>query len=122
MAIKTAHSFLVHPGKHAETQPEIYGTKIALSGKLFKVLEDIYEKSESECDIEISFNPNEKGEQQNDCRDQIISYIKSPSDEKGLILAKNLQKVTTKRSGLGLFFLMTGTQIVVSWPTRKLDL
>jgi hypothetical protein len=110
MPITSIQSYLVHPAKHAEEQPQIAGATIALEGRLFQMLKGVYEKSDTECNIDISFNANDDGTQQNDCRDLVLAYAKSPSSANGRRLAKCLQAVTNKISGLGLLFLMLGEE------------
>jgi hypothetical protein len=109
MTFEIAHSFLVHPGKNLSDQPEIAGTEIELKGKLFDMLAEVYVKSEEECNIDIAFVPNTDGEQQNDTRDLLLAYLASPIEINGQKIAQLLQAVTTKRSSLGLFFLMKGS-------------
>jgi hypothetical protein len=75
-------------------------------GKLFNMLETLFEKSVQECDIEIVFRPDENGQQQNDARDLLVSYIQQPGIRTGRAMASRLQEMSTKRSGLGLFFLV----------------
>lgn len=110
MAITSLRSFLVYPAKHAEHQPQIAGATIALTGRLFEMLKGVYEKSDAECNIEISFNANDDGQQHNDCRDLVLAYVQSPSSANGRRLAECLQAVTNKISGLGLLFLMLGEE------------
>lgn len=110
MGIAAAFSFLVYPGKKLNEQPEISGTSLELSGKLFIMLDEVYQKSVHECNIEIAFRPNPRGEQQNDCRDLILAFLQSREELAGRKLAERLQLVTTQRSGLGLLFLMVGDE------------
>ncbi len=110
MAIEMIHTYLVHPGKATGETPQIGGTEVVLEGKLFRLLEGIYSKSDEECDIEISFNPRADGKQENPSRDTIIEYIRSPSLESGRKIAERLEKITDQRSGLGLLFLITGKE------------
>ena len=119
MAISALHSFLVQPAKGEATQPSIGGASLEKSGRLFSMLSGVYEKSESECGIDISFNHNSDGTQQNDCRDVLTTYVDKPTLTHGKKIAERLQSVTTKRSGLGLLFLIAGvegdkTKLVVS--------
>ena len=102
MPIEHIHSFLVHPSKAAQEQPRIGGTSVGLEGRLFDMLAGVYQKSEKECNIDISFNANERGEQQNDCRDAFLHYIGHPNLVSGRAIAQRLQIITTNRSGLGL--------------------
>lgn len=106
--ISKIHSYLVHPGKHLDDQPAIRGTEVASKGKLLAMLNEIYRKADKECDIEIVFVPN-NGKQQNACRDSIIEYLRNPTLDAGKQVALRLQKVTTNRSGLGLLFLIRGS-------------
>ncbi|HEY2476812.1 MAG TPA: hypothetical protein VGI19_18670 [Candidatus Cybelea sp.] len=74
------------------------------------MLSDLYRQARGECDIEIVFRPTE-GQQQNPCRDLMIAYVQSPNVDNGRALASRLQGVTTRRSGLGLFFLAVGDEV-----------
>jgi len=99
------------------------GTAIPLDGKLFRLLDTIYSTSATELDIEISFNKSPDGNQQNACRDLIISYVRRPTLAAGRRIAERLAKMTDQRSGLGLLFLISGKEgrdqkIVISrFPT-----
>lgn len=106
MPITRIHSFLVHPSKHEERQPQISGVEVPYVGRLFEMLSSLDTGAESECDIEIMFRPQDDGAQQNDCRDLLLTYLGKPTLEGGLDLAKRLQSFTTRRSGLGLLFLI----------------
>lgn len=108
MNINSIHSFLVHPAKHEEEQPDIRGTSVSQSGRLFEMLHEIYKKAGVECNIEIVFEAADDGSQDNICRDLLISYLRSPTLPNGRAIASRLQIATTKRSGLGLLFLMKG--------------
>lgn len=107
--IEAIHSFLVHPAKHLEQQPEISGTDIPLEGSLFDMLMGVFDRSQSECEIEIVFRPDNKGQQQNPCHVDIVQYEGDPGLDTGRPVASRLQSVTTNRSGLGLLFLIKGT-------------
>lgn len=110
MKINTIHCFLVHPAKSVDTQPDIGGTTVPKSGKLYLMLESIFERAKEECSTEISFNHNMDGKQQNDCRDLLLDYIQKPHLPRGRKIALRLQAVTTNKSGLGLLFLMVGQE------------
>lgn len=116
--IHSIHSFLIHPGKGAESPHDINGAAVPKSGKLFSMLQPIFDRAAEDCPHNIAFNP-QNGHQKNDCRDALITYIKNRDLDHGRDIAKRLQAVTTHRSGLGLLFLVTGeakgeTKIVVS--------
>ena len=103
------HSFLVHPGKNEKKQPPIRGTAVPQSGKLYAMLSDLFRRASVECNIETVFAPDEQGNQRNELRDLLVRYAKNPDLPSGTLIAKSLQGVTTKRSGLGLLFLLKGT-------------
>jgi hypothetical protein len=108
MDIESIHSFLVNAGKGNEEQEPIKGTSIAKSGKLYLMLKKIFDEADSECIYDISFLTDD-GTQHNRVRDNIVAYVKSGKIGDGRQLAEQLQRVTTNRSGMGLFFLMKGT-------------
>ncbi|MHA1796001.1 MAG: hypothetical protein ACTSUK_07810 [Promethearchaeota archaeon] len=109
MPITMIHSFLVHPSKHEQEQPEIGGTEIPMSGgSLYNMLSRVFNRAPDECNIDIIFRPDEEGNQRNECRDLLVAYAQNPNIENGRLIAQKLQQVTTHRSGLGLLFLMKG--------------
>lgn len=69
MPITGIHTFLVHP--KSREAAEIGGADVPLAGKLFDLLSGVYEKSEQQCNIDISFNMGIAGDQQNSVRDLI---------------------------------------------------
>src|SRR5690606_41300197 len=109
MRLETIHTYLVYPEKNVEEQSEVRGMDYTRrTGKLFTLLESIFNKSPTECKNEIQFEMNERGEQQNDCQDIVLKYLAKRSLVNGGQLAERLQRVSTHRSGLGLFFLLYG--------------
>ncbi len=110
MGLAVANSYLVHPAKNVDSPPLVVGTPINAPGKLFEMLDAVYRKAPDECDIDIVFQPNEDGDQKNACRDLLVEYLERPSPKRGKRVAERLQSVTTLRSGLGLLFLMSGTE------------
>lgn len=108
MPIERIHSFLIHPAKNVDQQPEISGTQIPRRGSLNTMLENVFDRAPEECDIEIIFRKETQERPQNDCRDLLIAYMREPSIPAGRLIANRLQAVTTHRSGLGLLFLMKG--------------
>lgn len=108
LILETIHSYLVHAGKREATQPAIKGTDVPLAGKLFDMLNRVFDGADRECTHDITFDPAEDGKQLNPCRDLVIGYVKKPSLFKGQRIAERLQQVTTGKSGLGLLFLMSG--------------
>jgi hypothetical protein len=89
---------------------------------MFELLNEIYRRSEEECDIDIAFRPDEHGRQANPARDLIVEYLRNPIIQNGRLIAARLA-FTDRRSGLGLLFLIGGLQgrdhkIVISrFPT-----
>ncbi len=108
MPIERVHSFLVHPAKNQEEQPNIGGTRIPHNGSLFRMLTGVFDRASQECDIDIVFRPSAAGEQQNECRDLLVAYVQQPTIQRGRLIARRLQAVSTHRSGLGLLFLIKG--------------
>lgn len=111
MAIEAIHSFLVTPSKNVDEPPELGGTVLPLKGKLYDMLSGIYVKSGTECRIEIAFNPDSSGSQQNDARDTLLKYVASPSVNTARAIAKRLQSVTTHRSGSDFSSSSSGRKI-----------
>ena len=88
----------------------IGGTTVPLVGRLFNLLNDIYARSDNECDTDIAFNHDAQGRQNNPCRTLITAYLARPTIVNGRAIATRLESVTTNRSGLGLLFLISGTE------------
>ena len=107
LTIHHIHTFLVHPGK-GTGKLQIVGTSVSLIGGMFALLDGIYNKSDAECDVDITFSPTADGKQQNDCRDLITAYLSKPDLLKGRKIAERLAVHTDGRSGLGLLFLIAG--------------
>jgi hypothetical protein len=106
MKIQKIYSYLSYPSKHEERQPEIGGAIIPHKGRLYDMLMDMFDKSDSECNIPICFKPDENGVQNNACRNEIIELINSPGIATGRKIAERLQSVSTRKSGMGLLFLI----------------
>ena len=108
MEIYKIFSFLVPPGKHKDIDISIPGADLPLNGRLFKMLADVYLRSDKECNIPILCSPAIDGEQQNDFRDELIMLLKQKSITTATRLAYRLYSVTTNKSGLGLLFIIMG--------------
>ncbi len=109
MRLDHCNCYLVHPGKRVTPQPDIGSTAVPKTGRLRSMLQSVFDKSEAECLIEISFRPADDGSQRNDCRDALLAYAAKPTLANGRAIAERLQVVTTERSGLGLLFLLSGS-------------
>jgi len=108
MQITNIASYLVSPGKNLESPPDVKGTMLPLAGRLYSMLNFVYEKSDSECCIPIRFLMGADGSQNNEARNKIIEFIKNPTFENGKILAEGLRECTTQKPGLALFFIILG--------------
>jgi hypothetical protein len=86
--IQQIHTYLVHPGSGAAATRQINGTQVPLRERLFDLLNNIYSKSEQECDIDIIFKPTDGGVQQNNCRDLICGYLNGPTLINGRAIAE----------------------------------
>jgi hypothetical protein len=109
MAVTHIHTYLVLP-RAAVGAGDIGGAALNLDGKLFALLNDIYTKSDNQCNIDISFNTPENGLQQNPVRSLILAYLVDPNLDRGRDIAIKLQGATDGRSGLGLLFLIKGME------------
>ena len=89
---------------------EVDGTEIPLSGGMFSLLRGIYERSDEECNIQINFRPRADGKQQNECRDLLTGHLTGRNLDTARLLAERLRDTTDGRSGLGLLFLIAGTE------------
>jgi hypothetical protein len=108
MDIISVASYLVHPGKNEKNPEDVRGALLPLSGNLFSMLEGVFSRSDSECQIPIRFLHEKDGSQSNEVRTALITFICNPDLETGKPLAIRLRDFTTKRSKLGLFFLILG--------------
>ena len=63
MGVAVIQSFLTHPGKgvDSDSQHWISATAIALTGDLFTMLNDIYEKAEQVCNVDIASSHAQNG-------------------------------------------------------------
>jgi hypothetical protein len=109
MKIEKINSYLVNPEKGIEEQSEIRGTEVTMKGNLYKMISEIFFEAPNECKYDIVFQHSEDGRQQNDCKNLIVEYTKNGEYISGLEIANHLQKQTTKRSGMGLLFLILGS-------------
>lgn len=109
MSLELIHTYLIHPSK-GSAAVAAGGTEVPLTGKLHRMLNDVYEAAPHECNIDIAFNPGPNGAQVNACRDLVIGHLRQRNLLSGRALAERLGSVTTKRSGLGLMFLLIGME------------
>lgn len=110
MPIEHIHTYLVHPNKGVQDAAAVVGNVVPHEGDMFNLLKSVYDKADDECNIAIVFNKAEDGSQFNECRNVLIEYAKAPGIDTGRTLAERLARVTTRRSGLGLLFLLHGME------------
>jgi len=110
MKIETIHSYLVNPDKGVKDPKKIRGTSVKDEGDLFTMLALIFNNAPHECQYEIAFQHDSQGDQHNFCKDLIVKYSNTGNFQDGLKIAEHLQNQTTKRSGLGLLFLILGNE------------
>lgn len=108
MRVAKAFSFLVHPGRGVEDQPNIGGAELDPLSEVGLMLGSSFARSTTDCTIDIVFTSAKDGSQKNPTREAIIGLIKEPSLENARAIASQLQNATTHRSGLGLFFVIFG--------------
>lgn len=108
MSVQHIHTFLCI--WKATGKVKIVGTTVSLTGGMFDLLSGIYAKSDTECDVDITFSPTSDGKQQNDCRDLVVAYMSKPDVPKGRKIAERLAEHSDGRSGLGLLFLIAGKE------------
>jgi hypothetical protein len=68
------HTCLVYPAKGIEVPDTIGGSELPLDGTMFRLLRDVYDRAETECDVAIWFNQDNTGAQRNACRDLLVAY------------------------------------------------
>src|SRR4029078_10250090 len=105
--ISTILSTLVPP-RSANDSVEIRGTTIPLEGRVYVMLDAIYQKADSECRTPIRFIAAPDGSQTNEMRSAFVELVESPDLEKAKKLGERLCGVTTARSGLGFLFFVLG--------------
>lgn len=108
MPIAQIHTYLVYPNKGVDDAAPIVGSAVPQEGKMFNLLREVYERADIECSIGIAFKRADDGAQVNPCRTILTNYARAPTVDTGRILAERLASFTTKRSGLGLMFLISG--------------
>jgi hypothetical protein len=93
----------VYPDVGEELSVPFTASEIPLEGKLFGMLKEIFDGSESECNIDIRFISDN---QQNDMRDSLLNLIEKRDAESAGEIARRLSRNTTRRSHIGLFFVI----------------
>lgn len=110
MPIESIHTYLVYPNRGVVEPAATVGSQVPHEGDMFTLMKSVYEKADNECNIGIAFNKGNDGVQANARRDMLTAYAVSPGVDLGRALAEELGAVTTRRSGLGLLFLIKGKE------------
>ena len=111
MQITHIASFLVFPGKNVDNPPEVIGKMLPLTGPIYSnMLNGVFEKSDTECEIPIRFVMADDGSQNNIVRNMLIGFIEDSRLSKGKALAEKLRDSTNPKSGPALFFILLGEQ------------
>jgi len=108
MQITHIESFLVSPGKNMENPPDVTGIIVPLKGRLYNMLNVVFENSDTECDIPIKFKMSKDGKQINEVRNYMLAFADKPGILTGKALATRLRDYTTQKSGLALLFIILG--------------
>lgn len=110
MPIEHAFSYMVHPRKGDPDASKINGSAVDLQGKMYDLLKEVYDKSDSECNIDIRFNKATDGSQSNPCLNIVRTFASTPTVGNGREIALRLSNSTDGRSGPGLMFLILGKE------------
>lgn len=111
MQVTAIHSFLVSPNDKDNGNSElIRGTPVEPEDALFDMMRQVFNDAPRECQYDICFSHDEHGRQENACLSLLFEHIQTPDLDTGRAIAERLKNVTTKRSGLGLLFLILGRQ------------
>lgn len=108
MEIACIACFLVYPGKGLDKPQPSQGILLTLEGRLYGMLQGIFNKADTECNIPIRFLMAKEGTQHNEVRDLVIGFASSPTLKSGNRLADRLRDQTTMVPGLGLLFFLFG--------------
>ncbi|QYZ68441.1 hypothetical protein [Neotabrizicola shimadae] len=121
MAIVEIFAFLAGAHRGADAVPEPTGVSVPLSGPLFEHINDLYGRSAADCLVEIAFTSN--GNQENAFRSLLMEFSRNGGFDAAAAISKKLSTCTTRRSKLGLLFLVRandnkGTVVVLArFPT-----
>lgn len=104
MVITEVFAFLSGPHKGVTPTPTPSGVSVALSGPLFEHINELFGRSSSDCNVEIALRSD--GNQHNEFRDLLIDFASSGSYASAEKVTERLSSITTRRSKLGLLFLV----------------
>jgi len=109
MEIQKVFGFMAPVGKDKDDIDDmtIRGSEILQNNRLFEILEDLFNKSDKECDIQIRFIAQNL-DQDNDIRNKIKAISENFKIENCIDLVKSLSKLTDKKIKDGLIFFIKG--------------
>lgn len=109
MLLTYAYCALVHPASSVRAGVQLNQVAVSSSGPLLDLLIDVFNRAESECDIDLVFRPDANRTQNNECRNMLMSFVRNPSLQTGHSIARRLESVTPPQAGLALLFLLHGS-------------
>lgn len=104
MQIVEIFAFLSGAHKGAGTVPVPTGVLVPLQGPLFEHISELFGKSENDCNVEIALKSD--GNQSNPFRTMLVNFVSNGSFADAEAITSRLSSFTTKRSKLGLLFLV----------------
>jgi hypothetical protein len=105
MTITKIFAHLVYPNHRGDVPVPFTASELALDGKLFGMLKEVYDGSPKECNIDIAFRTDD---QSHEVRQLILDFISKKDATSAGRIAHRLAAKTTRRSQLGLFFVIHG--------------
>jgi hypothetical protein len=72
------------------------------------MLSGVFEDADKDCDIPIRFLMADDGSQHNEVHSLLVDFVETPDQSDGMPVAERLRDFTTRRSKLGLLFLILG--------------
>lgn len=103
MPIDKVFAHLVYPNHKGELPTPFVGSEIKLEGKLFGMIKEVFDSSSNECNIDVRF---ESSDQNHEVRELILDLISRRDQDAAGKIAARLASMTTRRSQLGLFFVV----------------
>lgn len=103
MTIEKIFAHLVYPNHRGDHLTPYTASEVQLEGKMFGLIKKIYDDSEIECNVDIGFTSTD---QTNEMRSLILDLLSKRDAEAAGKIAERLASVTTRRSQLGLFFVV----------------
>jgi hypothetical protein len=103
MTIEKVYAHLVYPNHKGDLPTPYTASEVQLEGKLFGLIKKIYDDSALECNVDIRF---ESSDQNSEMRSLILDLLSKRDSESAGKIAERLASVTTRRSQLGLFFVV----------------